>query len=246
MIINEYTNTKIGEFMHNSLISSLKHGLIVSCQALEQEPLYGSELMLSMAMAAQQGGAVAIRANTPQDIAAIKSKCSLPVIGLYKQHYPDSDVYITPTLLEIKEIVEAGADFVAIDATRLARPNGILLEEFISSIRDRFRGTLIVADISTFEEGVFSINLGVDLVSTTMSGYTPHSLQQESPDIELVARLSALGTTPILAEGRIWTPEECVACLDAGAHAVVVGTAITRPQEITKKFVKSIHAFANK
>ncbi|WP_232016208.1 N-acetylmannosamine-6-phosphate 2-epimerase [Paenibacillus baekrokdamisoli] len=234
---------KIGELMNNSLISNLKHGLIVSCQALEQEPLYGSAKMLSMAMAAQEGGAVAIRANTPRDIAAIKSKCALPIIGLYKKHYPGSDVYITPTLLEIKEIVEAGADFVAIDATMLARPNGILLKEFIPSIRKNFPSTLIVADISTFEEGVAAMDLGVDVVSTTMSGYTPYSLQQEPPDIALVARLSALGTTPILAEGRIWTPEECVACLDAGAHAVVVGTAITRPQEITKKFVKSIDHF---
>ncbi|MFC5528087.1 N-acetylmannosamine-6-phosphate 2-epimerase [Cohnella yongneupensis] len=239
--MNKYTNWEIGEFLDNNLISNLKHGLIVSCQALEQEPLYGSEVMLSMAMAAQEGGAVGIRANTPRDIAAIKSKCSLPVIGLYKKHYPDSDVYITPTIVEVKEIVEAGADFVAIDATALARPNGELLGDFVRSLRANFPGTLIVADVSTFEEGVAAMDLGVDLVSTTMSGYTPHSLQQEQPDIALVARLSALGRTPVLAEGRIWTPEECVACLEAGAHAAVVGTAITRPQEITKKFVKSIH-----
>jgi N-acylglucosamine-6-phosphate 2-epimerase len=243
--INKISDSKIGEYMNSNLISNLKHGLIVSCQALEQEPLYGSDVMLSMAMAAQQGGAVGIRANTPKDIAAIKSKCSLPVIGLYKKHYPDSDVYITPTLLEVKEIVEAGADLVAIDATMLARPNGILLEEFVFSIRNNFPDTLLVADISTYEEGVVAMDLGVDLVSTTMSGYTPHSLQQELPDIALVARLSSIGKTPVLAEGRIWTPEQCVACMEAGAHAVVVGTAITRPQEITKRFVKSIHDSLN-
>jgi N-acylglucosamine-6-phosphate 2-epimerase len=241
MKINKSTKPEIGEFMNKKIISSLKRGLIVSCQALEQEPLFGSEVMLSMAMAAQQGGAVGIRANTPQDIVAIKRKCTLPVIGLYKKHYPGSNVYITPTMQEVKEIAEAGADLVAIDATQLPRPNGISLEAVVRQIREQFPTVLIVADISTLEEGIAAMDLGVDLVSTTMSGYTPHSLQQESPDIALVSRLSSLGRTPVLAEGRIWTPEQCVACLDAGAHAVVVGTAITRPQEITRKFVSSMH-----
>jgi N-acylglucosamine-6-phosphate 2-epimerase len=239
---NNYTNSKTGEFMNDTLISNLKHGLIVSCQALEDEPLFGSELMLSMSLAAQEGGAAGIRANTPQDIAAIKRKCTLPVIGLYKKNYTGSNVYITPTLQEVQEILDAGADIVAFDATRLARPEGVLLEEFVASIRERYPAAVLLADISTFEEGVAAMDLGVDLVSTTMSGYTPHSLQQEQADIALVARLSVLSRTPVLAEGRIWTPEECVACFESGAHAVVVGTAITRPQEITRRFVKSINS----
>ena len=237
---NDYSGVETGELMIDKLISSLKDGLIVSCQAMKEEPLFGAEMMVSMALAAEEGGAVAIRANTPQDIAAIKRKCKLPVIGLYKKHYPGSDVYITPTLREVQEIVEAGADMVAIDATRMTRPDGISLKEFVHSIRRHFPKKAIVADISTFEEGVEAMDLDVEIVSTTMSGYTPYSLQQEKPDVELVSRLAALRRTPVLAEGRIWTPEQCIACLKAGAHAIVVGTAITRPQEITRRFVNAI------
>ncbi|WP_123041004.1 N-acetylmannosamine-6-phosphate 2-epimerase [Cohnella candidum] len=226
--------------MSDKLISSLKNGLIVSCQALEEEPLYGAEMMVLMARAAEEGGAVAIRSNTPQDVAAIKKKSRLPVIGLYKKNYPGADVYITPTLREVSEILEAGADILAVDATRMARPDGIELEDFFRAIRERYPEAVILADISTFEEGVNAMELGADLVSTTMSGYTPYSPQHENPDVELVTRLSALGRVPVLAEGRIWTPEQCVACLNAGAHAVVVGTAITRPQEITRRFVQAM------
>jgi N-acylglucosamine-6-phosphate 2-epimerase len=240
MNMNKYSALKSGEFMNDKLISSLKRGLIVSCQALEEEPLFGAEHMVSMAIAAQEGGAVAIRANTPKDIAAIKKKCSLPVIGLYKKHYPGSDVYITPTIQEVKEVLEAGADFVAIDATRQMRPKGMTLKQFVDQIRNQFPASSIVADISTYEEGAAAMDLGVEVVSTTMSGYTPYSKQQQNPDIDLVSRLSALHTTPVLAEGRIWTPEQCVSCFNAGAHAVVIGTAITRPQEITRRFVNAI------
>jgi N-acylglucosamine-6-phosphate 2-epimerase len=241
MKINYNSNLKSGEFMKEKLISNLKNGFIVSCQALEGEPLYGAEVMGSMARAAKEGGAVAIRANGPEDIAAIKRNTSLPVIGLYKKSYPDSDVYITPTLREVKEILNAGADLIAIDATRLTRPGGIVLPEFIHQVREEFPNVVLVADVSTFDEGMVAMELGVEIVSTTMSGYTPYSKQQDKPDIDLVGRLAALNRTPILAEGRIWTPEECVACFKAGAHAVVVGTAITRPQEITRRFVKAIN-----
>ncbi|QJD86042.1 N-acetylmannosamine-6-phosphate 2-epimerase [Cohnella herbarum] len=226
--------------MTQNLIAQLAQNIIVSCQALEDEPLYGPEHMAVMAVAAEEGGAIAIRANTPQDVRAIKRKCKLPIIGLYKKDYPDSAVYITPTIREVKEIAEAGAEFVAIDATSLTRPGGEKLEHFVQSIREECPGLLIVADVSTYEEGVTAMGLGVDLVSTTMSGYTPQSMTNEGPDIELVRRLSALGGVPVLAEGRIWTPSEAAECLKAGAYAVVVGTAITRPQEITRRFATAI------
>jgi len=225
-------------------MEDLARGLIVSCQALDGEPLYGPDHMAAMAVAAAEGGAVAIRANTPQDVRAIKRKCSLPVIGLYKKTYPDSAVYITPTLREVQEIADAGAEFVAVDATSLPRPGGQSLGDFIRSIRESRPEVSIVADVSTFEEGVAAMRLGVDLVSTTLSGYTPHSPSREEADIELVKRLSALHDVPILAEGRIWTAEECVSCLEAGAYAVVVGTAITRPQEITRRFANAIRSFS--
>lgn len=226
--------------METKLIERLEAGCIVSCQALEHEPLFGSDMMAAMAVAAEEGGAVGIRANTPRDIEVIKKRCSLPVIGLYKQIYDNSDIYITPTMKEIEEIVLAGADLVAIDATPRPRPDGLTLEQFIQAIRSRFPAVGIVADISTFEEGVQAMDLQVDLVSTTLSGYTPYSLQQQAPDIELVRQLAELKRTPVLAEGRIWTASECLRCFEAGAHAVVIGTAITRPQEITKRFVEAI------
>jgi len=226
--------------MTQNLIARLAKNIIVSCQALEDEPLYGPEHMAAMAVAAEEGGAVAIRANTPQDVRAIKRSCGLPVIGLYKKEYPDSAVYITPTIREVREIAEAGAEFVAIDATSLARPGGEELGAFVRAIREQCPEVMIVADVSTFEEGVTAMKLGVELVSTTMSGYTPHSAVNDGPDVELVRRLSALGDVPVLAEGRIWTPDEAAECLRAGAHAVVVGTAITRPQEITRRFAKAV------
>lgn len=224
----------------------IQNGLIVSCQALEDEPLFGSQYMAAMAAAAERGGAVAIRANTPEDIAAIKQSSHLPVIGLYKSVYSGYDVYITPTMKEVREVAEAGADVVAIDATKQIRPDGNTLALFVDNIRKQYPDLYIMADISTFEEGVEAMELGVDLVSTTLSGYTSYSLQSEKPDIELVSRLSSLNLTPIVAEGRIWTVEECQACMKAGAYAVVMGTAITRPQEITKRYVKAVRDMVDK
>ncbi|MFD0710739.1 N-acetylmannosamine-6-phosphate 2-epimerase [Paenibacillus sp. GCM10027626] len=226
--------------MKINLAETWKKGCIVSCQALEHEPLFGSHFMAAMAAAAEEGGAVGIRANTPVDIAAIKQAVKLPVMGLYKVDYEGYDVYITPTMREIAAVIEAGADAVALDATKLPRPDGLTLEQVIGQIREQYPQVAIVADVSTFEEGVAAMDLGVDFVSTTLSGYTAHSKQQSGPDIELVAQLAELHRTPVLAEGRIWTTEDSQRCIEAGAHAVVVGTAITRPQEIARRFVQAV------
>ncbi|WP_391575160.1 N-acetylmannosamine-6-phosphate 2-epimerase, partial [Cohnella sp.] len=185
--------------MKRDIIHAWANGCIVSCQALEHEPLFGSSFMTAMAVAAEAGGAVGIRANTPVDIAAIKQSCSLPVIGLYKSVYEGYDVYITPTMREVREVIEAGADAVALDATRLPRPLGVTFVQLVKEIREDFPETLVVADVSTYEEGVAAMDIGVDLVSTTLSGYTPYSPQQEEPDFELVAALAALKRTPVLA-----------------------------------------------
>jgi N-acylglucosamine-6-phosphate 2-epimerase len=215
-------------------------GLIVSCQALEDEPLYGSHIMAAMAVAAEQGGAVGIRANTPADIRAIKQRCSLPVLGLYKANYPGFDVLITPTFMEARQIIEAGADLVALDATSRPRPNGETLAGLVTALRSAFPQTGIIADISTYEEGLAAIELGVDAICTTLSGYTSYSTTLTTPDVQLVKRLASLQKLPIIAEGRIWTTAEARECMLAGAHSVVVGTAITRPQEITKRFVEAM------
>lgn len=222
-----------------AFVAQVRGRLIVSCQALAHEPLFGADIMARLAIAAAQGGAAGIRANTPADICAIRAATALPIVGLYKIEVPGYDVYITPTLTAAREVAAAGADVIAIDATARPRPEFASLASFIAAIHDA-TGLPVLADISTFDEGVAAQAASADLVSTTMSGYTPYSAQQEGPDIDLVASLAATLTVPLLAEGRYHAPEQVVAALAAGATSVVVGGAITRPQEITRRFVAAI------
>lgn len=220
-------------------VAQVRGRLIVSCQALAHEPLHGAEIMARMAVAAQQGGAAAIRANGPDDVRAICAAVSLPVIGLYKEDVPGYPVYITPTLRHALAVAEAGAAVIAIDATDRARPQPGTLAEFIEAIHAQ-TGCLVLADISTLEEGIAAEAAGADMVSTTMSGYTEYSPQQREPDVALVAALARQVQIPVLAEGRYRLPDQVAAALDAGALAAVVGGAITRPQEITRWFVEGI------
>ncbi|MBM7580129.1 N-acetylmannosamine-6-phosphate 2-epimerase [Jeotgalibacillus terrae] len=212
--------------------------LVVSCQALEDEPLHGSDTMVKMAFAAMQGGAAGIRANGIEDIKAISKAVDLPVIGLLKKDYPGNDIYITPTLEDALLVSQAGADIVALDATDRVRPDGRSLSETIGILKSK--GILVMADISTFEEGIKAASFGVDFVSTTLSGYTPYSKALDGPDLDLVTKLANVLDVPLVAEGRISTPDEAVSALNAGAYFVVVGGAITRPQQITKKFTEKI------
>lgn len=224
--------------MTDSFFDSLKGKLIVSCQALDYEPLFSSAIMARMAVAAKEGGAVAIRANTVVDIQAIKEATGLPVVGLIKRDYADSDIYITATRKEVDELMEAGVDLVALDATRRARPNGETLEELVAHMKQR--GQKIMADISTLEEALYAESIGIDCVSTTLSGYTPHSRQEKGPDYDLVQQASAQLSIPVIAEGKIESPEQAARMLELGAHAVVVGSAITRPQLITARYAKEM------
>lgn len=224
-----------------TLLHQIRNGLIVSCQALSHEPLYGAEIMARMAQAAEQGGAVAIRANTPADIMAIRAAVELPVIGLYKDEIPGYPVYITPTLAHAKQVAAAGADVIAIDATARPRPHPGTLADFIAAIHAK-TNCLVLADIATFDEGIAAEAAGADLISTTMSGYTADSPQQLEPDLELVKHLAAHLDVPLLAEGRFKLPEEVQQALALGATAVVVGGAITRPQQITRWFVDNIQS----
>ena len=216
----------------------LRGGLIVSCQALPHEPLFGAEIMARMAVAAQGGGAVGIRANSPADIAGIRAVTDLPLIGLFKVEMTGYEVYITPTLADALAVSEAGADIVALDATDQTRPEGATAE-FIRRVREA-TGKLVLADISTFDEALAAQDAGADFVSTTMSGYTLYSPQGTEPDLDLVRHLAPVLTVPLIAEGRIATPEQARAALDAGAWAVVVGGAITRPQQITARFTQAL------
>lgn len=224
------------------ILNSIKGEVIVSCQALPGEPLYVEEksIMYLMARAARQAGAKCIRTNSVRDVVAIKAETGLPVIGLIKQQYEGYDSYITPTMKEVDELYAADADIIALDCTKRKRGDGSTINQFLAEIKQKYPDVLLMADISTYEEGVNAHNCGVDLVSTTMSGYTPYSPQTTEPDFALVKRLSQELNIPVIAEGRIHTPELARQMLTAGAYAVVVGGAITRPLEIARRFIEGV------
>ncbi len=222
-----------------ALLAQIQGRLLVSCQALEDEPLFGSEIMARMAVAAMEGGAAGIRANTPADIAAIRHTLpEVPLMGIYKYDLPGFAVRITPTLQQALEIAEAGCDVVALDATNRPRP-AESVADIIRKVKE-ITGLLVLADISTLEEALDAQAAGADMVSTTLSGYTDYTPAQKEPDLMLVKQLAKHIKLPIIAEGRIATPELAVQAMEAGAFAVVVGAAITRPQWITRQFVEAM------
>ncbi len=224
-----------------ALCQRFQGNLVVSCQALPDEPLFGAEHMAAMARAAAYGGAAGIRANGPGDIAAIRAAVDLPIIGLYKRHVPGFAVRITPTVADALKVASAGADMIALDATLRPHPDSLELPERIQSIQRR-TGTPVLADVGTWEEGLEAEAAGADMVSTALAGYTEGSPDQDGPDFELLQQLALRLRIPILAEGRISTPEEAFHALELGAFAVVVGSAITRPQLITQRFAERIRA----
>jgi N-acylglucosamine-6-phosphate 2-epimerase len=227
--------------MYLNFWESLRGGLVVSCQALENEPLFGADIMAKIALSAYQGGAVGIRANTPVDIQAIKNTVPhLPVFGLWKVVVPGfEEVYITPRLIECIAVANAGADVIALDATLRPHPEGTM-QELISAAKAA-TGRYILADIDTEAAALAAIEAGADAISTTLSGYTPQSPNLPGPDLDLVKRLATRSLpVPLFAEGRIHTPEDARAALDAGAFAVIVGGAITRPRQITERFCRAL------
>lgn len=224
------------------VLDRIKNGLIVSCQALEDEPLHSSYIMGKMALAAKKGGAVGIRANSKEDIAEIKKMVDLPIIGIVKRNYKDFNVYITPTMKEIDELVEVGVDIVAIDATNRERPYGKSLGNFVKDIREKYPNIILMADISNFEEAIKAEKLGFDIIATTLVGYTEYSREEsiDKNDFDFLKKIITNVNIPVIAEGKIDTPQKAKRCLELGTHSVVVGSAITRPQIITKKFVDEI------
>lgn len=222
----------------NELITRLKHGLIVSCQAEGDDPFNTPELIAKFALAAEMGGAAAIRAQGAENIRAVHAAVSLPVIGIVKGQFANGWVCITPDFADVDAVLEAGADIVALDVTPRKRPNGMDGVEFFDDVRERYQVPLM-ADIATYEEGIRAAEMGADLVATTLSGYTEYTERYatEQPDDELLRRLAHAVKVPVIAEGRIWTPEQAKRSLMLGAHAVVVGTAITRPRVVTRRFV---------
>ena len=231
-------------FIYNSLqqmtkdqiIESIRGKLIVSCQALPEEPLHSPFIMGRMALAAAEGGAGGIRANTPEDVTEIKRVVDLPVIGLFKKDYPDSEVYITPTMDEISAMVDCGCEIIAMDATSRVHPAGRSLDEVFAEARKKYPDQLFMADCSTFEECVHAAEIGFDIVGTTMRSYTSYTKGAVIPDFGLFRQLKEQMKVPFIAEGGIWSPSEAKQAIECGALAVVVGSAITRPQLITRRY----------
>lgn len=225
----------------NYFIKKTKAGLIVSCQAEKDEPFYGTKFMVAFAKAAKIGGAVGIRTNGPIFIRAIKKAVDLPIIGIYKKKYENSEVYITPTKKEAKSIARAGADIIGIDCTLRKRPSNLTIEKFIKYVKEEL-DLPVLADISTIEEGINAESKGADIVCTTLSGYTKYTEKKLKlgPDIDLVKELTKSVKIPVIAEGRYWTREDVKKAFEAGAHAVVVGTAITKPHYIVMRLIGKI------
>lgn len=230
---------------NKEILEHIKGGLIVSCQALEDEPLHSSFIMSKMAYAAELGGAVAIRANSVSDIIEIRKTTSIPIIGLIKKEYDTSEIYITPTMEEVDALVDAGVDVVAMDATKRLRPNGIGLTDFFHEVKSKYPNVLFMADCSTYEEGMYAAELGFDIVSTTLAGYTKYTAGTKLPDFTMLKALVDSLSIPVIAEGGIWEASQLKKAFDIGCYSAVVGSAITRPREITKHFIVAIKEKTN-
>lgn len=219
------------------VISKLKNTIIVSVQAMPNEPLYEEECLNAMIKSVVKGGAKALRLAGARDVANAKKMFDLPVIGITKPEIfpknPKSVVYITPTTEDARSVADAGADIIAFDGT--SRPRGKdNLRKLIRYIA--IKRKVSMADISTLSEAIAARALGADMVSTTLSGYTDNSKMTKEPDFELLEKAVKILDCPVIAEGRFWTPEQVNKAFALGAHAVVIGSAITRPQLIVKRF----------
>lgn len=226
------------------VLEQIKGGLIVSCQAEKNEPLGKPEILAALAQTAVIGGAVGIRACYPENIKTIKDNVDVPVIGIYKKEYSDSDVFISPTWKENQAVIEVNPEIIALDATDRKRPDNESLKKIVDKIRQN-SDSLLMADIDNLENAIKAIKLGFDMIGTTLSGYT-RATESDSipykPDFQLIKDLikTVDGNIPIIAEGRIWEPEDARQIMELGVHAVVIGSAITRPHHITRRFVEAI------
>lgn len=221
------------------VLEKLKGKLIVSCQALPEEPLHSSYIMGRLAVAAKEGGASGIRAQSVDDINEIMKVCDLPMIGIIKRTYEDSEVFITATKKEIEELLTTKCQIIALDATKRKRPHDEKCQDLVAMIHEH--GRLAMADCSTYEECLKAEEMGFDIVSTTLCGYTSYSAQKDGPDFELLKKCVDTINVPIIAEGKINTPEDLRRVFDeCGVYCAVVGGAITRPQQITARFIAAL------
>lgn len=221
-------------------MSHVKGGLIVSCQALEDEPLYSPFIMSKMALAAKEGGASGIRANSKADIIEIKKEVDLPVVGIVKRDYENSPVFITSTYKEIDELLDSGCEMIAMDATGRERPENIGLDDLVEYVRGKNDKVELMADIATLDDAKRAEESGFDCISTTLHGYTEETEGKKlfHDDFAFLKEVLETVDIPVIAEGNVITPEMYRHCMELGAYASVVGGAITRPKDITNRFVE--------
>ena len=230
-----------------AILESFKNGLIVSCQVQHDDPISTPDMHVKMAQAALWGGAVGIRANSPEQIRDIKAAVDLPLIGLYKQWNRGTDVFITPNLDAVRQVYEAGADIIALDCTNQINADGRPAWELFPEAKKAFPDAMFFADVSNFEEVERAVAMGADIVGPTLYGYTAQTKHIEEPDLREFAHMCrAFGDDVYMVmEGHIYSPEDAIKCLYLGAHAVVVGSAITRPHLTTKRFTDLMGGYRN-
>lgn len=218
----------------------LQRGLIVSCQAEEGSPFNFPQFITAFAKAAELGGAVGVRIRDPENVKMVRGVTALPIIGLTKSQFDSGRTLITPTIDDVLKLADAGADIIAFDATFRRRPNGMSGTEFLRLVKSRTIGP-VVADISTLQEALAAADEGADYIATTLSGYVEGSFHsQYEPDYGLIEEIASKTKAPIIAEGRIWSPQQAKKATDCGAFAVCVGSAITRPVDIVRRFVGAL------
>ena len=226
-----------------ALIESLKGGLIVSCQTQKDEPIYTEDMVVKMAECAKWAGAVGLRLNSPEQIRQVReANLGLPIIGLYKVWYDDTDVFITPSMKEVDAIVEAGCDIIALDCTSQINHDGRKAWDLLKEVREKYPDYVIFADISNIEEAKHAAENGADIVAPTLYGYTAATSNIEGTDFRMLGQLcrEMEGKAFVIHEGHIYNPDEAIKCLFLGCHAVVVGSAITRPHYTAKRFVDAM------
>lgn len=220
------------------VVAGLKHGLIVSCQAAESSPLSRSRIIAALALVAEQQGAIGVRVNGSPNIRAVRNAVKIPVVGIEKRQLEGYPVYITPTFPSIRRVIRAGADIVALDCTARPRPEGQSLPELIGGAR-RDSSLPLMADVSTVDEGLAAADLGIDLIATTLYGYTEATKSSQGPGFRLLKGLVRKTGMPVVVEGRVHSPDDLKRAFDLGAYAVVVGAAITGVDWLVRQFVEA-------